>query len=216
MSLIKENINLYIKEKIQVANNLPVDIIADVCELVWSAYKNEKTIYACGNGGNAGFVANLINDLANHPFVSEDKHNTLPESIPRLRAIDLTQSGAAITGITNDLGFDNIFSQQLINDRINEGDVVFGFSGSGNSKNVLQAFSTAKTFKAFSVCISRGDGGKSKEMADYCILIPGTSKFPGQTGGNDNNFHFEDALSYIAHMATGVMCSKIKQEYLNG
>ena len=83
----KEIINLYLEEKIQVASNLPVDIIADVCELVWSAYNNEKTIYACGNGGNAGFVANLINDLANHPFVSEDKHRPLPENIPRLRAI---------------------------------------------------------------------------------------------------------------------------------
>jgi len=212
--LVNDSLNLYIKEKIKVANNLPVDIIADVCELVWSAYKNKKTIYACGNGGNAGFVANLINDLANHPFVSEDKHNPLPESIPRLRAIDLTQSGAAITGITNDIGFDFIFSQQLINDCIKEGDVVFGFSGSGNSKNVLQAFNTAKSFNAYSVSISRGNGGKSKEMADYCILVPGTSKFPGQTGGNDNNFHFEDALSYIAHMITGIMCQKIKEKYL--
>jgi len=211
---VKDNLNLYIEEKIQVANNLPVDIIADVCELVWYAYKNSKTIYACGNGGNAGFVANLINDLANHPFVSEDKHNPLPETIPRLRAIDLTQSGAAITGITNDIGFDSIFSQQLINDCICEGDVVFGFSGSGNSKNILQAFKTAKTFKAYSVSISRGNGGESREMADHCILVPGTSKFPGQTGGNDNNFHFEDALSYIAHMITGVMCQKIKEKYL--
>ena len=210
----KEIINLYLEEKIQVASNLPVDIIADVCELVWSAYNNEKTIYACGNGGNAGFVANLINDLANHPFVSEDKHRPLPENIPRLRAIDLTQSGATITGITNDIGFDNIFSQQLINDCIDEGDIVFGFSGSGNSGNVLQAFSTAKQFNATTVAITRGNGGKAKEVSDYCILIPGTSNFPGQTGGNDNNFHFEDALSYIAHMITGIMCQKIKNEYL--
>ena len=42
--LVNDSLNLYIKEKIKVANNLPVDIIADVCELVWSAYKNKKTI----------------------------------------------------------------------------------------------------------------------------------------------------------------------------
>ena len=209
-----EDINLYIKEKIQVAKNLPVNIIADVCELVWSAYQNGKTIYACGNGGNAGFVANLINDIANHPFVSEDKHKSLPSNIPRLRAIDLTQSVAAITGITNDIGFDFIFSQQLINDCMGEGDIIFGFSGSGNSGNVLQAFATAQHYNANTIAITRGNGGKAIEMADYCILIPGTSLFPGQTGGNNNNFHFEDALSYIAHMITGVMCQKIKNKYL--
>ena len=211
---VKNEIDLYINEKIEVAKNLPVDIIVSVCELVWTAYQRGKTIYACGNGGNAGFVANLINDLANHPFVSEDKHNVIPENIPRLRAVDLTQSGAAITGITNDIGFDHIFSQQMINDKISEGDIIFGFTGSGNSRNVLQAFNTAKNFNAYAVSVSRGNGGKSMELADYCILIPGTSTFPGQTGGNDNNFHFEDALSYIAHMITGIMCKKIKEEYL--
>ena len=212
--LVKNNIELYINEKIEIEKNLPVDIIVSVCELVWVAYREGKTIYACGNGGNAGFVANLINDLANHPFVSEDKHNAIPENIPRLRAVDLTQSGAAITGITNDISFDHIFSQQMINDKLSEGDIVFGFSGSGNSGNVLQAFNTAKNFNSHTVSITRGNGGKSRELADYCILIPGTSTFPGQTGGNDNNFHFEDALSYIAHMITGVMFNKIKEEYL--
>lgn len=138
----------------------------------------------------------------------------MPKNIPRLRAVDLTQSAAAITGITNDINFDHIFSQQMINDKVNKGDIVFGFSGSGNSKNVLQAFKIAKEHNAHTVSITRGNGGKSKEMADYCIQIPGSSTFPGQTGGNDNNFHFEDALSYIAHMITGIMCDKIKKKYI--
>lgn len=207
-------VNLYIEEKIKVLGNLPVKKIAEVAEVVWMAYENQNTVYACGNGGNAGYVANLITDFANHPFVSEDKHNPLPRTIPRLRAIDLTQSGATLTAITNDIGFNYIFSQQLINDKISEGDIVFGFSGSGNSGNILEAFQVAEQHGAETIAVTRGSGGKVKKLADYCIIIPGTSTFPGQTGGNDNNFHYEDALSFIAHMITGNLVEKIKDKYL--
>ena len=119
-----------------------------------------------------------------------------------------------MTAITNDIGFKYIFSQQLINDKIYEGDVVFGFSGSGNSDNILEAFKVAKKYGAKTVVITRGKGGKAKDLADYCIIVPGTSKFPGQTGGNDNNFHYEDILSSVAHMITGFLFNQIREKYL--
>src|SRR3989338_8054986 len=60
------------------------------------------------------------------------------------------------------------------------------------------------------VCVN---GGKLKEMADYSIIIPGTSTFPGQTGGNDNNFHYEDYLSSISHMMTGILQKYVRAKY---
>ena len=83
-------------------------------------------------------------------------------------------------------------------------------------KNVLKAFEVAKSVGAKSVVISRGSGGKSKDLADHCIIVPGTSSFPGQTGKNDNNFHFEDALSSVAHMITGILCAGIKERFAQG
>ena len=195
------------------AINYPLEDIARVTDQVWRAYLGDNTIYACGNGGNAAYVANLITDLANHPFVSDDKSKPLSSMIPRLRAIDLCASSSSITGIMNDIGPESIFSQQMVNDKIRGGDILFGFTGSGNSPNVLKAFETAKSYGATTVALTRGNGGKSRELADYCIIIPGTSNFPGQVGKNDNNFHFEDATSCIAHMITGIMRERITKKH---
>ena len=58
----------------------------------------------------------------------------------------------------------------------------------------------AKTFS-----MTKGNGGKCKELSDVCLIVPGTSKFPGQTGKNDNNFHIEDFQVTISHMITGLL-----------
>jgi len=209
----KSLIQLYVDEKKEVLNKFPVTEVTQAAEHVWTAYLNGGTIYACGNGGNAAYVSNMICDLAMHPFVSDDKAKSMPHNVKRLRTVDLTASSAVITGIMNDLGSDNIFSQQLINDKVGRYDVVFGFSGSGNSGNVLNAFKTAKIYQATTIAITRGNGGKSKELSDLCVIIPGTSTFPGQVEGNDNNFHFEDSLSSIAHMVTGIMRQRVTELY---
>ena len=74
----------------------------------------------------------------------------------------------------------------------------------------------AKKYGAHIVLISRGMGGKGKEIAEVSILIPGTSKYPGQTGMNDNNFHFEDYIVSVSHMITGILCKRIKDSYDSG
>ena len=207
-------VKLYLNEKAELLSNYPVKEISQAVELVWSAYINDKTIYALGNGGNAAYVANMITDLSMHPFVSDDKTKPLPAGIKRLRAINLAESPAAITAILNDIGADQIFGQQLINHMVKKDDVVFGFTGSGNSKNVLNALEIAKAFGATTIAITRGNGGKAKIVADLTIILPGTSNFPGQTGGNDFNFHYEDSLSTIAHMITGIIRQRVQRMYL--
>ena len=66
-------IELYKKESSDVINNLSSDNILKFANLVIDAFANEKKIFACGNGGNAAYVSNLVVDLNMHPFVSEDK-----------------------------------------------------------------------------------------------------------------------------------------------
>ena len=209
----EELIKLYIKEQVAIASVFPFSSVVTVCDRLIRAYEDGGTIYACGNGGNAAFVSNLLTDLSMHPFVSDDKHKAMPYGTKRLRTVHLADSASTLTAILNDLGPDFIFRQQLINDGIQSKDLVFGFSGSGDSKNIIEAFTLAKQYHATTIGVTRGTGGKMKEIADYCIVIPGTSTFPGQMGGNDNNFHYEDYLSSISHIMTGILQKYVREKY---
>ncbi len=208
MSLIK----LYLEEQMRVIRDFPVQSVAELCwHIVW-AYDEGKTVYMAANGGPAGFCANFATDLALHPFVSDDKSRPVPENVRRMKVVDLTASPSTLTGIMNDFGRDFVFSQQL-EGHVGEGDRFIGFSGSGNSANIIEAIRVARKSGAHTVAITRGSGGKCRNEADLCIIIPGTSTFPGQTGGNDNNFHFEDAVSSISHMVVGLLQRHVREKY---
>jgi len=85
-------------------------------------------------------------------------------------------------------------------------------SGSGNSKNVLEAFRVAKERDMKTILVTRNSVNNCNDFADLTISLEGTSEFPGQTGGNNNNFHFEDILSKITHIAVGLLKEKVHNE----
>ena len=205
-----ELIDLYKAESAEVFNNISTTKIAQFVDMVFEAYENEQTIFACGNGGNVASVQNLVVDMNMHPFVSEDKG---VQTIPRngFKCVSLCSDQATITGVSNDLGFRFIFSEQLKYQGI-EGDIVFGMSGSGNSKNVLEAFRVAKDRGMKTILVTRNSVNNCNEFADLTISLEGTSEFPRQTGGNNNNFHFEDILSKITHIAVGLLKEKVHNE----
>src|SRR3989338_6111762 len=132
-------IKLYLQEQRRIIDDFPIDDVARAADMLWKTYKDDKTVYAFANGGGAGLVGNLVCDLANHPFVGEDKSKPYPDDMRRLKVRNLSSDASVITGVGNDLGFDSIFARQL-QAEIERGDVVLGVSGSGNSKNVLKAF----------------------------------------------------------------------------
>ena len=178
--------------------------------MMFEAYDNEQTVFACGNGGNVASVQNLVVDMNMHPFVSEDKG---VQTIPRnnFKCVSLCSDQATITGVGNDLGFRHIFSEQLKYQGVKE-DIVFGMSGSGNSQNVLEAFRVAKERGMKTILVTRNSVNNCNEFADLTISLEGTSEFPGQTGGNNNNFHFEDILSKITHISVGLLKEKVHNE----
>jgi len=107
----KSLINLYKEESSNAFNQIPTEKIITFVDMVFEAYKDEKTIFACGNGGNVASVQNLVVDMNMHPFVSEDKGiQTIPRN--KFKCVSLCSDQASITGISNDLGFRFIFSEQ--------------------------------------------------------------------------------------------------------
>ena len=201
-------INLYKKESNDVFSSIPSEEIAKFVDMVFDVYENEGTIFAAGNGGNVASVQNLVVDLNMHPFVSEDKgKQTIPRN--KFKCVSLCSDQATITGVSNDLGYEHIFSEQL-KYQGDENDMFFGMSGSGNSGNVLEAMKVAKAKGMKTILVTRNKENKCNQYADLTISLEGTSEFPGQTGGNNNNFHFEDILSKITHISVGLLKEKVQ------
>jgi len=203
-------IDVYKNESTEVFNTIPNIQIQRFVKMIFEAYENEQTVFACGNGGNVASVQNLIVDMNMHPFVSEDKG---AQNIPRnnFKCVSLCSDQATITGVSNDLGFRFIFSEQL-KYQGQKGDIVFGMSGSGNSQNVLEAFRVAKEKGMKTILVTRNEVNKCNDFSDLTISLTGESIFPGQTGGNNNNFHFEDFLSKLTHIAVGLLKEKVSNE----
>jgi D-sedoheptulose 7-phosphate isomerase len=205
---IKKLINLYKKESIEAFNSLPVQKIAEFVEMIFEAYENERTVFACGNGGNCASVQNLVVDFNMHPFTSDNKGI---QNVQRngFKCVNLCSDQATLTGITNDLGFIYVFSEQL-KYQGSDGDILIGTSGSGNSKNVLEAFKTAKEKKMKNILFTRNLINNCNAFADLVISLDIKSEFPGQIGNNNANFYYEDLLSSLTHIAVGLLKEKVQ------
>ena len=206
-----ELVKLYKHESAASFTSISDASIVDFINLIIKAYKNEKKVFACGNGGNVASVQNLVLDLNMHPFVSEDKSERKGKR-NKFQAISLCDSAAAITGMTNDIGFENIFAEQL-KYQASKGDILFAMSGSGNSGNIVKALKLAKEIGMICVVMTRNQNTKSDEYADLVLRINSfDSRFPGQTGGNNNNFNYEDCISKVSHIAVGILKQYVENE----
>jgi D-sedoheptulose 7-phosphate isomerase len=202
-------VDLYKQESTSVVNNLSNEELASFVDIILEAHDRESIVFACGNGGNVAYVGNLVVDLNMHPFVSEDKGARVAKR-NKFHCVNLCDCAATITGISNDLGYEHIFSEQLLY-QAKKDDVFFGITGSGNSKNVIKALEYAEQIGMKSVVVTRNEECRAKELADLLIVVRGESTFPGQTGKNNNNFHFEDCISKITHIAVGMLKKKVSQ-----
>jgi D-sedoheptulose 7-phosphate isomerase len=107
-----------------------IETIAKTCI---KSLQNGKKIMFCGNGGSAADSQHLSAELV----------SKLCYDRPALNAIALTVDTSALTAIGNDYGYLNSFSRQ-VEALGNEGDILFAFSTSGTSKNVVEAVKKAK------------------------------------------------------------------------
>ena len=132
--------------------------IANIC--IKSLKSGGKIIF-CGNGGSAADSQHLAAELVSR--FNFDR--------PALSAIALTTDTSALTAIGNDYGYERVFSRQL-EALGREGDVLFGFSTSGRSKNILLAFEQAKKMKITTVGMLGIDGRDIGGISDEQINIP--------------------------------------------
>ena len=164
------NLKIYAQGLQEVLGTLPWDEIVRTVEVLWQCCQRGGRIFTMGNGGHCNTAAHMINDLAKHTVSSDNKQAVVAQQF-RFRTLCLNDSASFVTGIGNDMGFDQIFSEQVAN-WAEPGDVVLGISGSGNSKNILKAFEEARKRGATTICFSGFEGGKARDLADLCIVVP--------------------------------------------
>ena len=151
-------------EQLLLRDQQTISSIACVCELLVAALKAGNKALLFGNGGSAADAQHIAAELVGR--FAFDR--------PALPALSLTVDTSCITAISNDHGFDQIFSRQL-EALARPGDIAIAISTSGNSPNVLSGLLTAKKLGLITVGLTGESGGKLRSLVDHCISAPSQS-----------------------------------------
>lgn len=128
--------------------------------LLVETIRNENNVFSCGNGGSHCDAMHFAEELT-----GRYRKNRKP-----LGALALGDP-SHVTCVSNDYGFEHIFSRQL-EGLGRRGDLLIGLSTSGNSKNVIMAFESAKKMGIKTVALLGKGGGELKALADLSIVVP--------------------------------------------
>jgi D-sedoheptulose 7-phosphate isomerase len=153
----------YFEELQRVIVSLPKDGINQIADRLVGAYDAGRTVFLCGNGGSAALASHFACDLG--------KGTAYCNGGKRFRVLALTDNLATLTAWANDSSYDDVFSEQL-KSFVQPHDIAFAISGSGNSKNVLNALRVAREAGAATVGMSGFEGGAMKSLCDLCIVVP--------------------------------------------
>ena len=183
--------NHLFEEHIQVIRQLHSDCseqIQKLGEIAASTLMTGKAIYLCGNGGSAADAQHLAAEIVGRFEVERKGYS----------AIALTVDTSILTAITNDYGYEHVFSRQ-IEALGSPGDLLIGISTSGNSPNVIAALKSAKNLGLYSVGLAGNDGGALKDVADLCIIVPSA-----------NTARIQEAHILIGHTLCSIIDAKVK------
>ncbi len=168
----KAFIESYLEDMKEIVDRLDKGKIDRIIELLFSAWKEGKTVFVMGNGGSASTATHLACDLAKC---------TIVEGKRRFKVICLNDNIPLMSALINDNGFDNLFSEQLRN-LMQRNDYLISFSVHGGegkdkaglwSQNLLKAMHLAKEeYQATLIGFSGFEGGAMKDMADECLVVP--------------------------------------------
>lgn len=151
-----------VKQSIYKSEKLINDIakVTSLCVQMYRSAQNNKLILA-GNGGSAADAQHIAAELVGRYGFDR----------PSLPSLALTTDTSNLTAIGNDYGYDKVFSRQL-EGMGQAGDIFIGISTSGNSKNILAAFQSAKLKNVTTVALVGGSGGEMAKLADYALVVP--------------------------------------------
>lgn len=160
---MEQFLNEYIADLNSAVTAIDQALLVKIIEVVKKAKADKKIVYLLGNGGSAATPSHSAGDWTKELG---------------LKTIALTDNAASVTAFGNDTSYENIFRGQL-ETFLEPGDIVIGYSGSGNSPNVISAINYAKSKGnstiGFTGNYKNGNGGQLAKLADISLCVDTTS-----------------------------------------
>ena len=160
--------------------------IEEIVELCIVAFRKNKKMLLCGNGGSAADAQHIAAELSGR-FYKDRKP---------LYAEALHVNSSFITAVANDYGYDKTYAR-MTEAAGREGDILLGISTSGNSPNVVNALKIANEIGLKTIGFTGNNGGKMASICDYIIKIP-----------SDDTPRIQEAHILIGH----IICQLIEEE----
>jgi D-sedoheptulose 7-phosphate isomerase len=161
-SRIKSIIQSSIDLKTNVLNDpYLTETVSKIVDQIIHCYENGGKVLFCGNGGSAADAQHLAAELSGRFYF--DRHPLFAEA--------LHVNSSYITAVANDYGFDEVFAR-LVLAMGSKNDILIGLSTSGNSINILRAFSEANSLGMITLGFTGQSGGQLKEKCTYLLNVP--------------------------------------------
>lgn len=183
-----DDMQKYLKQLNDTIKQLDLATINNAINAIVDAWERDADIYVFGNGGSAATASHMANDFNKGISCKLDK---------KFRMHCLCDNVSTVMAIANDIGYDEVFRFQL-HGILRQSDLVIGISGSGNSKNVINAIKYAKEIGAKTVGITGFDGGWLKKISDYHMDV-----------GIDDMQIVEDVHIVLNHMMMRVLGDRL-------
>jgi D-sedoheptulose 7-phosphate isomerase len=135
--------------------------VQNVADAIINCYKNGGKVLFCGNGGSAADAQHLAAELSGRFYFDRAP----------LEAEALHVNSSYVTAVANDYSYNDIYSR-YVKGVGKPGDVIIGFSTSGNSENIVRALQVARDKKMVTVGMTGAMGGKLKELSDFMLNVP--------------------------------------------
>ncbi len=159
-SIIQNSID--VKAKL-LADNTLIGGIENIAEAMTVAFRNNRKVLFCGNGGSAADAQHLAAEFSGRFYYDR----------PPLYSEALHVNSSYLTAVGNDYGYDHVYSR-MVEAMGQTGDVLVGISTSGNSPNIIEALKVANRKGMITVGMTGETGGEMRGLCQYLLNVPST------------------------------------------
>ncbi len=189
----KEIVRQQLRQSAEVKQSLAEQAAATIVEMagrIIDCIRRGGKVLFCGNGGSAADAQHLAAELVGR----------FGRGRPPLAAIALTTDTSVLTCLSNDYGFEDVFSKQ-VEAHGRKGDILVGISTSGTSENVLRAVKKARQLGLVTIALTGSKEGPLARAADLILKVP-----------HENSQRIQEAHIAVGHIVLDLLEREFSDE----